>query len=506
MKDPGLFTLPCRLGDSKPFDTLADLGSCVNLIPLYLFKKLKIGLLEETDHVFGLADGTKSYPVGIIKNVEVHIERLKLLDDFYIIDMEKDHATPLLLGRGFLATANVLIDCKKAKIVVGEGVTRSIFGVKEISLGNEEIPYWTTLEKQLDKEEFQEIGSMAAGRVLETQFQKFIKSRLSLVDDDDLMTRKYFLAYTQTEVQQFRDTLIQHIESVKKSIDERAQHKREHDTRTESEKQDTSSSSGNDADADDIDIKPVYDEEPMVEVQLTTDNNVFATGQQYTEQPEFNNEGEVDQNVKQCHDTRPLPAQLTDNQITELSNQSLEFENIYLKKIVAQFQKDFSGMEAHLTTPYLHKEKEYAFAKPHYVIASSESRNSSKNMPRFSSNDMVHNHYLEEAKKKTQERDITNLPECIQIVDSSTGTSINIQVEQNLDLSADTPFNLKKERIKACIKDNVISGRPSQDELIAPDSPSTTTVTEDAPAATNITSPSQTSPPDTGVDGPENNY
>ncbi|GJY99264.1 hypothetical protein Tco_0516694 [Tanacetum coccineum] len=69
MKDPGLFTLPCRLGGSKPFDNLADLGSCVNLIPLYLFKKLKIGLLEETDHVFGLADGTKSYPVGLIKNV-----------------------------------------------------------------------------------------------------------------------------------------------------------------------------------------------------------------------------------------------------------------------------------------------------------------------------------------------------------------------------------------------------------------------------------------------------
>ncbi|GKB63910.1 hypothetical protein Tco_0920096 [Tanacetum coccineum] len=70
IKDPKLFTLPCRLGDSKPFDTLADLGTCVNLIPLYVFKKLKIGLLEETDHVFGLVDGTKSYPVGIVKIVE----------------------------------------------------------------------------------------------------------------------------------------------------------------------------------------------------------------------------------------------------------------------------------------------------------------------------------------------------------------------------------------------------------------------------------------------------
>ncbi|GJZ49297.1 hypothetical protein Tco_0603487 [Tanacetum coccineum] len=45
MKDLILFTLPCRLGESNPFDTLADLGSCVNLIPLYLFKTLNIEML-----------------------------------------------------------------------------------------------------------------------------------------------------------------------------------------------------------------------------------------------------------------------------------------------------------------------------------------------------------------------------------------------------------------------------------------------------------------------------
>ncbi|GJV56969.1 MAK10-like protein [Tanacetum coccineum] len=119
MEDLELFTLPCRLGDSKPFDTLADLGSCVNIIPLYLFKKLNIGLLEETDHIFGLADGTKSYPVGIVKDVEVHIGKLKLLNDFYVIDMKKDPETPLL-----------------------------VFKVKGVDLGEEEAPYWTTLGKR----------------------------------------------------------------------------------------------------------------------------------------------------------------------------------------------------------------------------------------------------------------------------------------------------------------------------------------------------------------------
>nr|GEU96008.1 hypothetical protein [Tanacetum cinerariifolium] len=123
-------------------------GSCVNIIPLYLFKKLNLGLLEETDHVFGLADGTKSYPVRIVRDVEVHIGRLKLLNGFYIIDMKKDPETPLLVRIGFLATANTVIDCRKAKIAVGEGITRSVFGVKGIKLGENEAPYLTTLGKR----------------------------------------------------------------------------------------------------------------------------------------------------------------------------------------------------------------------------------------------------------------------------------------------------------------------------------------------------------------------
>ncbi|GJW98195.1 hypothetical protein Tco_0180003 [Tanacetum coccineum] len=39
-------------------------------------------------------------------------------------------------------------DCRKAKIAVGEGITRSVFEVKGIELGKEEAPYWTTLEKR----------------------------------------------------------------------------------------------------------------------------------------------------------------------------------------------------------------------------------------------------------------------------------------------------------------------------------------------------------------------
>ncbi|GJV66782.1 hypothetical protein Tco_1482291 [Tanacetum coccineum] len=54
--------------------------------------------------------------------------------------------------------------------------------------------------------------------------------------------------------------------------------------------QDTSSRSGNDAHADDANIRPIYDEESMAEVQTSAKINVFTIGQQQTEQPEFNNE------------------------------------------------------------------------------------------------------------------------------------------------------------------------------------------------------------------------
>ncbi|GJY30582.1 hypothetical protein Tco_0414077 [Tanacetum coccineum] len=56
------------------------------------------------------------------------------------------------------------------------------------------------------------------------------------------------------------------------------------------------------------------------------------------------------------------------------------------------------------------------------MIASSSSRNSSKNMSSFSLNDMVHNHYLEEAKKKTQERNKNSKSSVMHIASPQTTT------------------------------------------------------------------------------------
>ncbi|GKB75557.1 hypothetical protein Tco_0942452 [Tanacetum coccineum] len=290
------------------------------------------------------------------------------------------------------------------------------------------------LEKQLDNEECQEIGSMTAFKVLETQFQMFINSRIYL--DDEYV--------------------------------------------------DTSSRLGNDAHADDADIKPIYDEEPMAEVDQNAEQSL-KEGKHGQFSKLKSNEAKIKHdidvietiNIKLEHKVARLlkenktlkrhykglydsikttrarniehttslivknddfKAQLQEkgfaiaalkNMLRKLTgngvntkfakssilgkpvlqphrNQSVvrqstafKFERPRISNPRFASQVDVNNdLSKPVTTHYLPKKRESIVVKPHHVIVSSESRNSSKNMLRFSSNDTVHNHYLEEAKKR----------------------------------------------------------------------------------------------------------
>ncbi|GKA62046.1 hypothetical protein Tco_0761565 [Tanacetum coccineum] len=61
-----------------------------------------------------------------------------------------------------------------------------------------------------------------------------------------------------------------------------------------------------------------------------------------------------------------------------------------------------------ITPIILPKVREYVLAKPHHVIAPGSSRNSQEEP--YGLNDMAHNHYLEESRKKTQERNRNSKP------------------------------------------------------------------------------------------------
>nr|GEV14945.1 hypothetical protein [Tanacetum cinerariifolium] len=82
---------------------------------------------------------------------------------------------------------------------------------------------------------------------------------------------------------------------------------------------------------------------------------------------------------------------------------ALESERPRISKLWFASQVDVKNDLSKIVTPhYLPKVIEFVFAKPYHEITHGSSRNSSKES--YGSNDMAHNYYLGEARKKTQDR------------------------------------------------------------------------------------------------------
>nr|GFB43725.1 hypothetical protein [Tanacetum cinerariifolium] len=99
--DPGRFLIPC---DFTGFDNclaLADLGASINLMPLLIWKKLRLPTLNDTKMVLELADRTISKPTGVVENVFVKVGKFYFPADFVILDFVTDPRVPLILGRPF---------------------------------------------------------------------------------------------------------------------------------------------------------------------------------------------------------------------------------------------------------------------------------------------------------------------------------------------------------------------------------------------------------------------
>nr|GEZ54121.1 reverse transcriptase domain-containing protein [Tanacetum cinerariifolium] len=108
--DPGRFLFPCDFTGLDNCLALADLGASINLMPLSIWKKLRLPTLNDTKMVLELADRTISKPTGVAENVFVNVGKFYFPSDFIILDFVADPPVPLILGRPFLSTAHALID------------------------------------------------------------------------------------------------------------------------------------------------------------------------------------------------------------------------------------------------------------------------------------------------------------------------------------------------------------------------------------------------------------
>ena len=110
MKDPGSFTIPCSIGKYEFKKALCDSGTSINLMPLSVMQRLKLGELTPTTITLQMADRSMAQPEGILEDVLVKVGKFIFPVDFLIMQMEEDTQVPLLLGRPFLATGAALID------------------------------------------------------------------------------------------------------------------------------------------------------------------------------------------------------------------------------------------------------------------------------------------------------------------------------------------------------------------------------------------------------------
>ncbi|XP_023756549.2 uncharacterized protein LOC111905106 [Lactuca sativa] len=132
-KDPGMFSIPCTIGDLHVESAMLDLGASINVMPYSVFQSLNVGPLEETGVIIQLADKSSVFPRGMLEDVLVQVNQLVFSADFYVIDLEDktlSKSSMILLGRPFMNTAHTIIDVHNGKITMefdGETIHFNIF-------------------------------------------------------------------------------------------------------------------------------------------------------------------------------------------------------------------------------------------------------------------------------------------------------------------------------------------------------------------------------------------
>lgn len=131
LKDPGSFSLLCTIGKMENMKALCDLGASVSLMPYSICKRLGLGELQKTRISLQLADRSVKYPLGVIEDVVVKVDKFVIPCDFVVLEMDEDVEIPIILGRPFLATAGTTIDVKAGKLTLNVGEDKVEFDLNK---------------------------------------------------------------------------------------------------------------------------------------------------------------------------------------------------------------------------------------------------------------------------------------------------------------------------------------------------------------------------------------
>ncbi|XP_075483765.1 uncharacterized protein LOC142523917 [Primulina tabacum] len=189
LKDPGSFTIPCVIGDSRVNRALCDLGASINLMPFSIYRTLELGEVKPSTITLQLADRSLTYPRGIIEDVLVKVDKFIFPADFVILDMEEDQETPLIFVRPFLATGKALIDVHKGELTLRVGGDEVVFNIYNTIKGPNEVSTCNSIDI-IDSC----VSHVGAGRMTKDSLERCLLESTSTLDEDDWDVREELLA------------------------------------------------------------------------------------------------------------------------------------------------------------------------------------------------------------------------------------------------------------------------------------------------------------------------
>ena len=107
-------TIKVKIKNYECFFSLCDLGASVSTIPKCLCDVLGLTNLEECSLNLHLADSTTKRPMGRINDVLILANRNYVPIDCIVLDIDCNPSCPIILGRPFLRTIDVVTDMKEA--------------------------------------------------------------------------------------------------------------------------------------------------------------------------------------------------------------------------------------------------------------------------------------------------------------------------------------------------------------------------------------------------------
>ncbi|XP_073057233.1 uncharacterized protein [Primulina eburnea] len=118
LQDPGEFVVPCEIRGKMVEKAICDSGASVNIMPSFLYEKLRLSKMKPTGLSLQMADKSIRRPLGMVEDVELQIDKLKVLAELLVLDMETSQNVHVILGGPLLATVGAIIDMKRGKLTM----------------------------------------------------------------------------------------------------------------------------------------------------------------------------------------------------------------------------------------------------------------------------------------------------------------------------------------------------------------------------------------------------